>query len=94
VYTGHGVFEALEERKFDVPLDDEDKITNHLIAIGILKECGLKGVGVIGAYHARGLAPLMRHALPLLLMALDASQGRRFLRWPHSMKRSAVGLEA
>jgi hypothetical protein len=62
------------EWKADVLLCDEDKIANHLLAIGILKERGLKGVGVIGVYHARGVASLMRHALPLFLMAPDTSR--------------------
>jgi hypothetical protein len=66
-----GIFKALVEWKADVPSCDEDKIANHLLAIEILKEHDLKGVGVIGAYHARGVAPLMRRALSLFLMAPD-----------------------
>ena len=33
----------------------------------------MKGSGIIGAYHTRGVAPLMSHALPLYLMAPRAS---------------------
>ena len=33
----------------------------------------MKGSGVIGAYHARRVAPLMMRALPLYAMAPEAS---------------------
>ena len=33
----------------------------------------MKGSGIIDAYHARRVAPLMSHALPLFLMAPGAS---------------------
>ena len=33
----------------------------------------MKGSGVIGAYHARRVAPLMTRALPLYAMAPEAS---------------------
>jgi hypothetical protein len=72
-YTGHGIFEAPTEWKADVSSCDEDKIANHLLTIEILKEHDLKGVGVNGAYHMRGVVPLMRHVLPLFLMAPDMS---------------------
>jgi hypothetical protein len=72
-YTDRGIFKAPVEWKADVLPCDEDKIANHLLAIRILKEHGLKGAGVIGAYHTRGVAPLMRCALPLSLMAPDTS---------------------
>ena len=38
-----------------------------------MKESGLKGSGIIGAYHARRVAPLMMHALPLYAMVPEAS---------------------
>ena len=38
-----------------------------------MKENGLKGSGIIGAYHARRVAQLMMHALPLYAMAPEAS---------------------
>ena len=38
-----------------------------------MKENGLKGLGVIGAYHARRVAPLMTHVLPLYAMVPEAS---------------------
>ena len=48
---------------------DKKKIQDHLAVIQILKERGVKGSGIIGAYHAWTMAPLMRHALPLHMMA-------------------------
>ena len=33
----------------------------------------MKGSGIIGAYHMRRVAPLMSRALPLYLMAPEAS---------------------
>jgi hypothetical protein len=33
----------------------------------------MKGLGIIGAYHKRRVAPLMRRVLPLYTMAPEAS---------------------
>ena len=52
---------------------DKKKIQDHLAAVRILKERGVKGSGIIGAYHARRAAPLIRRVLPLHMMALGAS---------------------
>ena len=52
---------------------DKKKIQDRLAAIRILKERGVKGSGIIGAYHTWRVAPLMSHALPLYLMAPEAS---------------------
>ena len=52
---------------------DKKKIQDHLSAIRILKERGVKGSGIIGAYHMRRVAPLMRRALPLHMMVPGAS---------------------
>ena len=56
-----------------VPDKDKKKIQDHLAAIRILKERGVKGSGIIGAYHTRRVAPLLRHALPLHMMAPEVS---------------------
>ena len=56
-----------------IPEKDKKKIQDHIAAIQILKENGLKGSGVIGAYHARRVVPLMTRALPLYAMAPEAS---------------------
>ena len=66
--------EALEPRsKWGILEKDKKKIWDHIATIHILKENGLKGSGVIRAYHARRVAPLMMRALPLYAMALKAS---------------------
>ena len=49
------------------------KIRDHITTIHILKENSLKGSGIIGAYHAKRVAPLMMRALPLYAMAPEAS---------------------
>jgi len=66
-------------RKWGVPEKDKKKILDHLAAIRILKEKGLKGSGIIGAYHTRRVAPLMRRVLPLYAMAPRASFDRTAL---------------
>ena len=58
-FTERLIEEALESwSKWGVLEKDKKKIWDHITAIHILKECGLKGSGVIGAYHTR------RGALP------------------------------
>ena len=52
-------------RKWGVPEKDKKKIRDHITAIHILKESGLKGSGVIEAYHVRRVVPLMMRALSL-----------------------------
>ena len=56
-----------------VPKKDKKRIQDHLTAIQILKERDVKGSGIIGTYHMWRVAPLMRHALPLHMMAPGAS---------------------
>ena len=73
-FIGRLIEEALEQwRKWGVPEKDKKKIQDHIAAIHILKENGLKGSGVIRAYHARRVVPLMTHTLPLYAMAPEAS---------------------
>ena len=59
--------------KWGILEKDKKKISDHITAIDILKESGLKGSGIIGAYHARRVAPLMTRALPLYAMVPEAS---------------------
>ena len=59
-----------------VPEKDKKKIRDHIAAIDILKESNLKGSSVIGAYHARRVAPLMMRVLPLYVMVPKASFDR------------------
>ena len=56
-----------------MPEKDKRRIQDHLAAIRILKEWGVKGSGIIGAYHTRRVALLMRRALPLHMMVPGAS---------------------
>ena len=56
-----------------MPEKDKKKIRDHITAINILKENGPRGSGVIGAYHARRVVPLMTRVLPLYAMAPEAS---------------------
>lgn len=51
---------------------DMKRIKDHLAPIKILKDKGLDGVGMIGAYHQRRVAPLMARALPLHRMTPGA----------------------
>ena len=61
------------------PGEGQEEDPDHIIAIHILKENSLKGSGIIGAYHARRVTPLMTRALPLYAMALEASFDRTAL---------------
>jgi len=56
-----------------IPEKDKKKIQDHIATIHILKENGLNRSGIIRAYHARRVAPLMTRALPLYAMAPEAS---------------------
>ena len=60
-------------RKWSIPEKDKKRIRDHITAIHILKENGLKGSGVIRAYHARRVVPLMMCALLLYVIAPKAS---------------------
>ena len=73
VYTGRLIEQAPGSWKWGVPNKDKKRIKDHLAALQILKDKGVKGSGIIGAYHMRRVAPLMSHALPLHLMAPGAS---------------------
>jgi hypothetical protein len=72
VFSRHLIEEALEQWEWGVLDKDKKKIDDHRAAIMFLKEHGLKGSGIIGAYHARRVAPLMACTLPLYQMAPDA----------------------
>ena len=52
---------------------DKKRIKDHLTALQILKDRGVKRSGIIGAYHTWRVAPLMSRTLPLYLMAPGAS---------------------
>jgi len=48
---------------------ERDRLTSLLEAIQLQKARGLSGSSVVGAYHARGVAPIMAQTLPLYRMA-------------------------
>ena len=73
VFSGRIIEEVLESWKWGVPDKDKKKIKDHLTALQILKERGVKGSGIIGAHHMRRVAPLMVRALPLHQMVPGAS---------------------
>ena len=55
------------------PVEKEQKRLSDLLkAIATLKRRGLRGTGIIGAYHVRRLAPLMARALPMYKMTPDS----------------------
>ena len=56
-----------------VPGKEKKQLNGLLTAIRTLKQRGVKGSGIIGAYHARRVAPLMVRALPLYQMVPEAS---------------------
>ena len=98
-FIGRLIEEALELwRKWGIPEKDKKKIRDHIAAIHILMESGLKGSGIIGAYHARRVAPLMMRALPLYAMVPEASFDGTMLAegaLPHSevMQRIKEAME-
>ena len=59
--------------KWGVPVKEKKNIQVLLAALQILKERGVKGSGIIGAYHTWRVAPLMSRALPLYLMVPGVS---------------------
>ena len=72
-FSGRIIEEVLESWKWGVPDKDKKKIKDHLAALQILKERGMKGSGIISAYHMRRVALLMARALPLHHMVPGAS---------------------
>jgi hypothetical protein len=63
-YTGRVIEAILESWGWGISKDLK-RITDHLVAIKILREASVKGSGIIGAYHARRVAPLMARVLPM-----------------------------
>ena len=72
-FSRHIIEEVLGSWMWGVPDKDKKKIKDHLAALQILKERGVKGSGIIGPYHTWRVVPLMSQALPLYLMVLGAS---------------------
>ena len=73
VFSGCVIEEAPGSWKWGVPTKEKKHINDLLAAIQTLKNRGMKGSGIIGAYHARRVAPLMARVLPLYQMVPEAS---------------------
>ena len=50
------------------PVKEKKKMCDILVAFVLRRSYSLHGASVIGAYHARRVASLMAHALPLFKM--------------------------
>ena len=65
VFSGRVVEEVPGSWKWGVLTKEKKNINDLLAILRILKDRGVKGMGIIGAYHARRVAPLMARVLPL-----------------------------
>ena len=72
-YSGCLIEEAPESWKWGVLTKEKKHITTLLAALHTLKDRGMKGSGIIGAYHVRRVASLMACALPLHQMVPGVS---------------------
>ena len=73
VFSGRVIQEAPGSWRWGVPIKEKKNINDLLAALQFLKERGVKGPGIIGAYHVRRVVPLMARMLPLHQMAPGAS---------------------
>ena len=64
-YSGRLIDESPESMQWGCLNSEKKHLADLLAAIHALKAQGVKGSGIIGAYHARRVAPLMARALPL-----------------------------
>ena len=64
-YTRCLIEEAPQSWQWGILTREKKNITDLLAALHALKERGVKGLGIIDAYHMRRVAPLMARALPL-----------------------------
>jgi hypothetical protein len=62
-YTGRVVEVVLDSWGWGVSKKDVKRIADHLAIVKILRDGGVKGSGIIEAYHVRRVAPLMARAL-------------------------------
>ena len=73
VFSGCIIKEALGSWRWGIPVKERKNIDNLLAALQTLKDRGVKGSGIIGAYNARRVAPLMARVLPLHQMVPGVS---------------------
>jgi len=67
-FTGRLIEEAVLVWSWGPPEKEKRSLCDLLDAIVFLQDHGLHGVGVIRAYHAKRVAPLMARILPLYEM--------------------------
>jgi len=73
IFIGRLIEETPEVWRYGPIANEQKWLGNLLKAITTLKGHGLRGTGIIGAYHVRRLAPLMAHTLPMYKMMLDST---------------------
>ena len=61
-YTGRLIVDAPKSWSWGVQSKDKKHLSDLLSALQALKDRGVKGTGIISAYHARRVAPLMARA--------------------------------
>ena len=71
-FTGCLIKEAPQVWPWGPPEKEKKRMWDILYAIAFLKSHGIRRAGVIRAYHARRVVPLMARALPLYGMTLSA----------------------
>jgi hypothetical protein len=64
-FTGHTIEEASPAWVWGPMEKKKTRLADLLEVIALLKCHGLQGIGVVGVYHPRRVAPLMARALPL-----------------------------
>ena len=65
VFSRHLVKEVPPSWPWGPPINEKKRMRDLLEAIAFLKTHGLHGANVTGGYHARRVASLMAHILPL-----------------------------
>ena len=73
VFSECVIKEALGSWRWGVLVKEKKNINDLLAALQTLKDRGVKGSGIIGAYHVRRVAPLVARMLPLHQMVPGAS---------------------
>jgi len=72
VFSRRVIEETPGSWKWGVPVKEKKNLNDLLAALQTLKDRGVRGSGIIGAYHARRVAPLMARVLPLHQMVPGA----------------------
>ena len=73
VFSRGIIKEAPGSWRWGILVKERKNIDDLLATLQTLKDRGVKGSGIIGAYHARRVASLMVHVLPLCRMVPEAS---------------------